>query len=48
MDEMTSVAELILEGTLCEYCGEFIGEPVGYPRKCEGCLWEEEGEEDEL
>lgn len=32
-----SVAEDILDGMFCEECGEFIGEPVGYPRKCEEC-----------
>ena len=32
-----SVAEDILDGMFCEGCGEFIGEPVGYPRKCEEC-----------
>ena len=35
--ETVSVAEDILEGIFCEECGEFIGEPVGYPRKCTGC-----------
>lgn len=35
--ETVSMAEDILEGIFCEECGEFIGEPVGYPRKCSGC-----------
>ena len=30
-------AEMMLDGTLCEQCGTFIGEPVGYPRLCEDC-----------
>lgn len=35
---MGEVAEMILEGLLCEECGDFIdGEEPGYPRKCEGC-----------
>ena len=31
------VAEAMLDGTLCESCGEFIGSPVGYPTRCTGC-----------
>jgi len=31
------IMALIQDGTLCEQCGEYIGEPVGYPRECEGC-----------
>lgn len=34
---MGEIAEMILDGTLCEQCGCFIGEPVGYPRLCEDC-----------
>lgn len=34
---MGEVAEMMLDGTLCEQCGTFIGEPVGYPRLCEDC-----------
>ena len=30
------IKELILNGTLCEQCGEYIGSAVGYPREC-GC-----------
>ena len=32
-----SMAEDVLDGMFCEECGEFLGEPVGYPRKCEEC-----------
>lgn len=32
-----SMAEDILEGIFCEVCGQYIGEPVGYPRKCRDC-----------
>lgn len=28
----------ILDGIFCQQCGEFIGEPVGYPRSCSGCM----------
>ena len=34
---MGEIAEMIIDGTLCQQCGEFIGEPVGYPRTCTGC-----------
>lgn len=34
---MGEIAEMMLDGTLCEQCGTFIGEPVGYPRLCEDC-----------
>jgi len=34
---MGDIAEMMLDGTLCESCGEFIGEPVGYPQYCDSC-----------
>jgi hypothetical protein len=35
---MGDIAEMMLEGLLCERCGEMIdGEKTGYPRKCEDC-----------
>ena len=34
---MGEIAESMLDGTLCQSCGEFIGDPVGYPRDCAGC-----------
>ena len=34
---MGDIAEMKLEGILCEGCGEFIGEEVGYPRRCKDC-----------
>ena len=41
---MGDAAEMILDGIVCEVCGEYIGEPCGYPRKCAGC---DEPDEDE-
>ena len=32
-----SMADDILEGIFCDECGQYIGEPVGYPRKCNDC-----------
>lgn len=37
---MGDVADMIIEGILCEWCGEYIGDSVGYPRKCSGCKTE--------
>lgn len=37
---MGDIAEMILDGTLCEQCGCVVGdvpEAVGHPRKCKDC-----------
>lgn len=35
---MGEIAEMILNGVLCDICGCLVdGEEVGYPRKCEDC-----------
>ena len=34
---MGEIAEMHLNGILCERCGEYIGEEVGYPRLCGTC-----------
>ena len=40
---MGDVADLIIEGLLCQYCGALIdGEAPGFPRACEGCDDEDE------
>lgn len=32
------MTDLMLEGMVCESCGEFItDEPQGYPQKCDDC-----------
>lgn len=31
---MGEYAEMMLDGTCCEACGEFIGNSIGYPRYC--------------
>jgi hypothetical protein len=33
---MGEIADMMIEGILCEQCGVFIGDEVGYPRNC-GC-----------
>jgi hypothetical protein len=38
---MGEIAEIMLEGVLCEQCGCLIdGEETGYPRLCEDCARE--------
>jgi len=46
---MGDIADMMLDGTLCERCGEYLGEAEGYPRYCPSCqeeIDEEEGEND--
>jgi len=31
---MGEVAEMMLDGTLCEACGVFIGSDAGFPQYC--------------
>lgn len=39
---MGDAAEMVLEGLLCQTCGDLIdGEEPGYPRFCEDCENEE-------
>jgi hypothetical protein len=34
---MGDIADMMLDGILCEGCGEYIGAPTGYPMRCSGC-----------
>lgn len=34
---MGEIADWMLEGGLCEGCGEYLGEGDGYPRRCSAC-----------
>ena len=34
---MGEIAEMMLDGTLCQQCGEFMGDECGYSRTCKGC-----------
>lgn len=34
---MGDVAEMMLDGTLCEGCGAYLGAGGGYPRRCQSC-----------
>lgn len=43
---MGDMADMMVEGILCEICGEFLdGEAPGHPRRCASCKtddWPEE------
>jgi len=43
---MGDIADAMLDGVLCEWCGEFLGEGKGYPGKCQSCQLKEEREEE--
>lgn len=34
---MGEIADMMIDGTLCEWCGCYVGEATGYPRKCPDC-----------
>jgi hypothetical protein len=34
---MGEISEDIFDGIICSSCQRFIGNPVGYPRKCKSC-----------
>ena len=34
---MGEIAEMHLDGTLCECCGEYLGVSEGYPVRCGAC-----------
>lgn len=34
---MGEMAEYILNGDDCQFCGKHIGEGEGFPRSCAGC-----------
>lgn len=45
---MGDMAEAILEGLLCQVCGELIDDDEpGYPRTCEACQGDDDNAEPE-
>jgi hypothetical protein len=34
---MGEIADMMLDGTLCEGCGEYMGSSRGFPRLCPSC-----------
>lgn len=49
---MGEVAEMTLDGTLCNQCGELVlkegQKPPGYPVTCKECLADEEADDEEF
>ena len=41
---MSEMVDLLLEGLVCEQCGIYLEEAVGYPRKCRTCEGLTDGE----
>lgn len=40
---MGDIADMMLEGILCESCGDLVNEtPLGYPTHCGACAAEDE------
>lgn len=39
---MGEVADMMIDGEMCQYCGDFIGDAVGYPRSCDDCASEDD------
>lgn len=42
---MGELSGLVLAGTLCQYCGDYIGGIVGYPQSCKQCKKDEQNKE---
>lgn len=34
---MGEIAEMMLDGDMCQYCGVWVGGGDGYPQSCAGC-----------
>ena len=34
---MGEISEMMLDGTMCQQCGEYLGTDNGYPTTCAGC-----------
>jgi hypothetical protein len=34
---MSEFVDLMLDGVICQRCGQFLGDATGFPRSCEGC-----------
>ena len=39
---MGDIADMMLEGILCQGCGEFLGDGEGYPMFCSACGGDDE------
>lgn len=34
---MSEFVDLMLDGVICQCCGQFVDDATGFPRSCEGC-----------
>lgn len=34
---MSDFNDFMLDGVICQSCGQFVGDPTGYPRSCGSC-----------
>jgi hypothetical protein len=34
---MSEFNDLMLDGVICQCCGQLLGDAAGYPRSCAGC-----------
>ena len=41
---MGDIADMCVNGDMCELCGLYLGEGSGYPRKCKDCTKELQNE----
>jgi len=41
---MGEIADSMIEGEMCEQCGEYMGGGAGFPRLCGACEREQEDE----
>ena len=42
---MSEMVDLMLDGVVCEQCGIYLREAVGYPRTCPACEGLKDGKE---
>lgn len=42
---MGDIADMMLDGEICEGCGDFLGGSIGYPRRCASCSGEDDNED---
>jgi len=35
---MSEIVDDILDGRICQYCGQYFIDPVGYPITCQSCI----------
>jgi len=37
VSDMGEIADMMINGELCEWCGDYLGDDAGYPRLCPAC-----------